>query len=72
MDAISEEELRGAAADGTKELVRLPAVQLRVVGESLGILQEFSQTLELTCAAEGKTCRVVFRNGAFRHMAIDL
>lgn len=42
--------------------LRIPAVQLRVVDENLGILQEFASKLELTSTADGRVCRVCFRD----------
>ena len=57
----SEEKDRGSARQ-----LRVPAVHLRVVGESLEILQEFSSKLELTSTVEGSACRVCFRDGKYR------
>jgi len=48
---------------GSVRQLRVPAVQLRVVGESLEILQEFGSKLELTSTVEGRACRVFFRDG---------
>lgn len=51
---------------GSVRQLRVPAVQLRVVGESLEILQEFGSKLELTSTVEGRACRVFFRDGNYQ------
>ena len=55
----------GTPGPGSARQLRVPAVQLRVVGESLEILQEFSSKLELTSTVEGRACRVCFRDGKY-------
>ena len=43
--------------------VKLAGVQLKIVGESLSIIQDFKDSLDLLCVAEGETCRVTFSKG---------
>lgn len=52
--------------------LRIPAVQLRVVDENLGILQEFASKLELTSTADGRVCRVCFRDSTCARVCILL
>ncbi len=48
---------------GPGQQLCIAAVQLKIVGESLGILQDFGQRLELVSLAEHQTCRVSFKDG---------
>ena len=57
--------------------VRLTEVQLKVVDETLEVLQKFDQKLSLECKRVGKACKVCLRNGkiAFRtqtHLAAGM
>ena len=46
--------------------LRICRVQLRIVGESLGILQDFGKKLELTSEGLDQQCRVCFHEGTYR------
>ena len=43
--------------------VCLTQVHLKVVGESLELVQEYEEKLKLKCFCEGKVCKVSFLNG---------
>ena len=43
--------------------LRIGGVHLKIVGESLGILQDFPAKLELTCSQEQTACRICFHEG---------
>jgi hypothetical protein len=43
--------------------LKLSGVDLKIVGETLGILKEFKESLDLVCVAEGDACRINFRKG---------
>ena len=45
--------------------LKIAGVQLKIVGESLNILKDYKESLELTCVAEGaETCRISFIKGS--------
>lgn len=44
--------------------LRIGGVHLKIVGEGLGILQDYSAKLELTCTQEQAACRVCFHEGS--------
>ena len=43
--------------------VSLTGVQLKLVGESLEIIQDDAQKWKLDCVCEGKSCKVSISNG---------
>ena len=53
----------GEMSPGEAKRVSLSEVQLKLVGESLEVIQDYDQKLRLGCACEGKTCRVSFSKG---------
>ena len=55
---------------GGAQQLCIAAVQLKIVGESLGILQDFGKQLELNSCAEEKRCRVTFRDGTYTHIKL--
>ncbi len=48
---------------GAAQRLCIAAVQLKIVGESLGILQDFGKQLELVSFVQQQTCRVTFKDG---------
>ena len=48
--------------------LRIGGVHLKIVGEGLGILQDYSAKLELTCTQEQAACRVCFHEGEWACM----
>lgn len=43
--------------------LKLSGVELKIVGETLGILKDYKESLDLVCVAEGDACRITFRKG---------
>ena len=43
--------------------VEVSEVQLKLVGESLEVIKDYSQKLKLECICEDKGCKVSFSNG---------
>ena len=43
--------------------LKISGVELKIVGETLGILKDYKESLDLVCVAEGDTCRITFRKG---------
>ncbi len=50
---------------GATQRLCIAAVQLKIVGESLGILQDFGKQLELVSFVQQQTCRVTFKDGMY-------
>lgn len=46
--------------------LKIPGVELKIVGETLSILKDYKESLDLVCTAEGDTCRITFRKGVRR------
>ena len=44
--------------------LRIAGVQLKIVGETLNILKDYKEILDLTCVAESReSCRISFNKG---------
>ena len=44
--------------------LKIAGVHLKIVGETLNILKDYKDNLDLTCVAEGReSCRVAFNKG---------
>lgn len=54
-------------AAGAAQQLSIAAVQLKIVGENLGILQDYGKQLELVSSAEQLTCRVSFKDGTYSY-----
>ena len=50
-------------SDSPKAAISLVGVQLKVLGNSLEVLQKYDKALELRCFSSGKSCSVSLSNG---------
>ena len=61
----SKEDVSPKAPSGSTiaRTLKISGVELKIVGETLSILKDYKESLDLVCVAEGDSCRITFRKG---------
>ena len=60
-DGVSRSKATSSSA--IARTLKLSGVELKIVGETLGILKDYKESFDLVCVAEGDACRITFRKG---------
>lgn len=63
-DGVSPKPPPSSSIAKNRSTLKISGVELKIVGESLGILKDYKESLDLVCVAEGDACRITFRKGA--------
>lgn len=65
MESLEEpvKSMEATMSSAPRKEIRITAVQLKIVGEALNVLEEFKQKLDLNLLCEGLSCRVCFLGG---------
>lgn len=66
--AVSKDDLKHKASPTSAsppiaKTLKISGVELKIVGESLSIIKEYKERLDLVCVAEGDSCRINFKKG---------
>ena len=61
--ALSKEGMNHKAPTPIARTLKISGVELKIVGETLSILKDYKESLDLVCVAEGELCRITFRKG---------
>lgn len=61
--ADSKEDMSYKTPSPVGRTLKITGVELKIVGETLNILKDFKEKLDLVCVAEGEFCRISFNKG---------